>query len=91
MEQTVCPVDVICVCLADGGLRPLRMRIEDSQQQWIRVDIDEILDCRDIRYVGIESKIFLCRAIIGGRSCLFELKYALRTHSWSLTRKKYYA
>ncbi len=89
MEQRVCPVDVICVCSADGQLRPLRIRVENEEQEWIRVDIDEILDCRHIRYVGVESKIFLCRATVGKRKCLFELKYALRTQCWSIVRQKF--
>ena len=41
MEQKICPVDVICVCSADGDIRPLRFRMENEAHQLIRVDIDE--------------------------------------------------
>ena len=41
--QNICPVDVICICSADGDIRPLRFRMEDEKKQLLRVDIDEII------------------------------------------------
>jgi hypothetical protein len=35
--------------------------------------------------VGAEAQIFLCRARIWGRDVNFELKYAIRSHSWSMS------
>ena len=57
------PVDVISVCSADGEIRPLRFRMEDEKHQLLRVDIDEVISSKPIQYVGIEARIFLCRAI----------------------------
>jgi hypothetical protein len=37
--------------------------------------------------VGIEAQIFLCRATVGERRWLFELKYTIRSHNWCLLRK----
>ena len=89
MEQQVFPVDVISVCSADGDIRPLRMRLKEDGYQFIRIDIDEVVSIKHIPYVGVESQVFLCRATVRGKPLLFELKYAIRTHSWSLTRRMY--
>ena len=89
MEQKNCPVDVIAMCSAGGEIRPLRFRMEDEAHQLRRIDIDEVINCRPIQYVGIEAKVFLCRATVGGQETLFELRYTIRSHSWSLLRKVY--
>ena len=87
MEQKVFPVDVISMCSASGEIRPLRLRLEDEQHQLLRIDIEEILGTKDIQYVGIEATVYLCRATVRQRKWLFELKYTIRTHTWSLMRK----
>ncbi len=89
MEQRVCPVDVICVCSADGDIRPLRFRIEDEEHQLLRIDIEEIISTRDVQFVGIEARIFLCRATVEQKKWLFELRYTIRSHNWCLLRKVY--
>jgi len=85
--QKIFPVDVISVCSANGDIRPLRLRMEDESHGLLRIDIDEVVSSKDIQYVGIEAKIFLCRATVGERQWLFELKYTIRTHSWCFFRR----
>lgn len=87
MREHIHPVDVICMCSANGDIRPLRLRIEDEMHQLRRIDIDEVISVRPIQYVGIEAKIFLCRATVEKRCWIFELKYMIRNHSWCLLRK----
>lgn len=87
MQQNIFPVDVISVCSANGDIRPLRFRMEDEHHQLLRVDIDEVISSRQIQYVGIEAQVFLCRATVGERLWLFELKYTIRSHNWCLLRK----
>lgn len=87
MQQNKCPIDVICVCSADGEIKPLRFRMEDEEHQLLRVDIDEVISIRRIQYVGIEAFVFLCRATVRGKRWLFELKYTIRSHSWCLFKK----
>lgn len=89
MEQKLCPVDVISVCSASGEIRPLRLRMEDEAHRLLRIDIEEIISCKEVQYVGIEAKIFLCRATVEDKQWLFELKYTIRTHCWCLMRKVY--
>ena len=85
--QNICPIDVICICSANGDIRPLRFRMEDEAHRLLRIDIDEIISSRPIQYVGIEAKIFLCRATVDDKMWIFELKYTIRNHSWCLLRK----
>lgn len=85
----VCPVDVISMCSANGDILPLRMRLEDEDHQLLRVDIDEVVSSKEVQYVGIEAHVFLCKATVRGKKWLFELKYTIRSHSWSLVRKVY--
>ncbi|MCD7858674.1 MAG: hypothetical protein LUH51_00680 [Firmicutes bacterium] len=78
-------VDVLSVCTARGAIRPLRLRL-DTGAEPLRVEIDEILSEKEIAYVGVEAKIFLCRARVGGSVRTLELRYNIRAHTWSLTR-----
>ncbi len=89
MDANICPVDVISICTADGSIRPLRFRMEDEDHQLLRVDIEQVISSKQIQYVGIEAYIFLCRATVQGRKWLFELRYTIRSHCWSLIRKVY--
>lgn len=89
MGSNIVPVDVISLCSADGQLRPLRLRMEDEKHQILRIDIDEIVSCRDIQYVGIEAKVFLCKALVDEKKWLFELRYMIRSHNWCLLRRVY--
>ena len=87
MREGIFPVDVISVCSANGDILPLRLRMEDEEHKLLRVDIEEVISSKEIQYVGIEAYVFLCRAKVKGKQWLFELKYTIRSHSWSLQRK----
>ncbi len=84
MESHEIAVDVISVCNADGSIRPLRLRLEQEDCQLLRIDIEEILNTKEIPYVGVEAIIFHCRGRIGDYSQIFDLKYLFRKHSWLL-------
>ena len=83
------PVDMISVCRADGTIEPLRMQVEDAQNQRIRVNIEQIVGKREIPYVGAEARVFLCRGNMAGHDCMFEVKYTFRSHCWSVLRRVY--
>lgn len=86
MTQGIRPVDVIAMCSANGDIRPLRFRMENEKHKLVRIDIDEIISCKEIQYVGIEAQIFLCRATVENKKWLFELRYTIRSHNWCLLR-----
>lgn len=86
MQQVLHPVDVIAMHSADGNIKPIRFRIENEQQECFRVDIEEVIKTTEIRYVGAEATIFLCRANMGNRKRIIELKYRFRSHSWYLLK-----
>ena len=83
------PVDVISVCRKDGTIEPLRMQVEDDRKQMVRVDIEEIVGKREIPHAGVEARVFLCRGTMESISCMFEIKYAFRSHCWSILRRVY--
>lgn len=87
MQQSIRPVDVICVCSAEGEIRPLRIRLEDERRELIRIDIEEVVSRKEIPYIGAEATIFWCRGVLWGRCCLLELKYSMRCHTWYLLSK----
>ena len=60
------PVQVLSSCNTDGQLQPLRFRFEDSEHQLHTVHITEIIDSRFVEYVGIETFVFLCKALLEG-------------------------
>ncbi len=86
MDRNIHPVDVIAMHSANGDIRPLRLRMEDEKHNLIRIDIDEVISAKEIQFVGIEARVYLCRALVENRKWLFELKYTIRSHTWSLIR-----
>ena len=77
------------MCSANGDILPLRLRMEDEDHQLLRVDVEEVISCKKIQYVGIEAHVFLCKATVRDKKWLFELKYTIRSHSWVLQRMVY--
>ena len=86
MEQRMCPVDVISVCSAAGEITPLRIQIIDEEKQMMRFNIEQILRVDDLEHVGVEAKVFRCRATVWGRKWTFDLKYYIRSHNWCIQR-----
>ena len=82
-------IEVISVCHTGGGIHPLRIRFEGTDHQLHRVDIDRVLDVREVAFVGVEALVFLCRARWEGRERVLELQYTIRTHDWCLLRWVY--
>lgn len=89
MEAKNLPIQVIAHCDAEGGIKPLRFRYEDGRHQLHTVHIDEISDTRKVEFVGIEALLYLCKARVEEKEHLYELKYTIRTHKWTLFRQIY--
>lgn len=82
-------IEMICVCAADGKLTPLRFRLEDETHCLQTVSIAQVLVSKPIQYAGIDAIQYLCKASIDGKERLFELRYTVKTHRWSLFRVVY--
>lgn len=89
IQQQLIPVDVICMCSAEGTIRPLRLRMEDEDREPLRMDILEVVGVKHIPYVGAEANLFICRGRVGKQEWMVELRYAIRSHTWSLLRRIY--
>ena len=81
------PVQVLAACGVDGQMQPLRFRFEDETHALHTVQIAQVLDSRRVEYVGIEAFVYLCKAVLWERECLFELRYTVRTHRWVFLRE----
>ena len=77
---------MISVCDVDGEIRPLRFRFEDDTHHIITVTIQEIVVVKEINYVGIQSYLYVCKAVIDNIIKLFELRYTIKSHRWVLFR-----
>lgn len=86
MDALNIPLEMIAACGTDGSLRPVRFRLTAEDQSLVTVRIRAIKSVREIRYVGIEAIQYVCTAELGGRERLFELRYTVRPHCWTLCR-----
>ena len=82
-------IEMICVCAADGKLTPLRFRLENEDHCLQTVSIDQVRVSKPIQYAGIDAIQYLCKAIMDDKERLFELRYTVKTHRWSLFRVVY--
>lgn len=80
MEQKA--VEMISLCNADGKVVPLRFRVRNENEEYVRIDVDEVISTKHTPYVGVECFTYLCRASEGKRRMLVELKYYIRQHTW---------
>lgn len=83
------PIQMLSLCGADGKMEPIRFRFEDEAHQMHTVKILEILDTRQVAYVGIEAFRYLCKTEEEGRHHVFELCYTVRSHRWNIFRRVY--
>ena len=83
------PIEMISVCTVDGTLTPLRFRMEDEEHMLRTIVIRQVVCFKPIQYAGVDAIQYLCKAVIEEKETLFELRYAVRTHRWSLFRVVY--
>lgn len=82
-------IEVISVCSADGAITPLRFRMEDEAHCLQTVAIMQIVCVKPIQYAGVDAIQYLCKAVLEERERLFELRYTVRSHRWTLFRVVY--
>ena len=89
MDYTNLPVQMLCICNADGSIAPIRFRFENEEHQLQTIKITQVLSTNEVKYVGIEALVYLCKAALGTQEKLFELRYSIRSHKWILLRVIY--
>ena len=82
-------IEMISVCGVGGRLTPLRFRLEDEEHQLCTVAIRQVVCSNHIQYAGVDAIQYLCKAEVQGREKLFERRYTVRSHSWSMFRVVY--
>jgi len=82
-------IEMICVCAVDGKLTPLRFRMENEEHCLQTVAITQVLLSKPIQYAGIDAIQYLCKAAWDGKEHVFELRYTLKSHRWSIFRVVY--
>ena len=82
-------IEVISVFATDGSITPLRFRMEDEANCLQTVAISQVVCAKPIQYAGIDAIQYLCKAHLEGKERLFELRYTVRTHRWTLFRVVY--
>ena len=86
MKTLNLPVEMISICSVDGQLRPLRFRFEDESHRIFTIKIAEILVSRELNYAGCQNYQYTCRAELDDKARLFDLRYAVKAHKWTLFR-----
>ena len=63
--------------------------MEGEDQEMQVVPISRIMYCNPIQYAGIDALQYLCKGKVREQEKLFELRYTLKTHCWSIFRVVY--
>jgi hypothetical protein len=85
MMQTVnVPIQLYCVISTMGDLTPILFKYEDTEHNIVSVKIDEIISHKETKMAGIHEIKYTCAASYEKEQKLFELKYSVLSHKWSI-------
>ena len=89
MEILQCnlPVQTLCITSTMGDLKPLWFRYEDNSHSIIKVNILNILSCKESKIAGCKSIVFTCEAVLDDNLAIVELQYLVASHKWMLKKK----
>jgi len=82
-------IEMISVFSADGSITPLRFRMENEEHCLETVAISQVVCAKPICYAGVDAIQYLCKAVVEEKEKLFELRYTVKTHRWTLFRVVY--
>ena len=80
-------IDVIACFEKDGGVKPLRFRIsEDEEEKVIKINrvVNRVVNREIEKLAGNVMEKFVCIASVNGVERIFEIKYELLTKKWIL-------
>lgn len=80
---------MISVFSADGRITPIRFRMENASQEKETVSVSKVVSEKTVQYGGMDAIHYLCKTVTENRSRLYELRYTIETHRWTLFRVLY--
>ena len=75
--------DVIACFEKDGGVKPLRFRINEDEEERV-IKINRVVNREIEKLAGNVMEKFVCIASVNGIERIFEIKYELLTKKWIL-------
>ena len=81
------PVQTLCVTSTVGDLKPLWFRYEDEYHNVVKVEISNVLSCKETKIAGCLSLVYTCESILNSSISIVELQYLIGSHKWVLKRK----
>ncbi len=82
-------IEMISVFSTDGSITPLRFRLENEEHCLETVVISQVVSAKPICFAGIDAIQYLCKAVVEEKEKLFEVRYTVKTHRWTLFRVVY--
>lgn len=76
-------IDVIAFFEKDGGVKPLRFRISEDEEEKV-IKINRVVNREIEKLAGNVIEKFVCIASVNGVERIFEIKYELLTKKWIL-------
>ena len=76
-------IDVIAFFEKDGGVKPLRFRISEDEEEKV-IKINRVVNREIEKLAGNVMEKFVCIASVNGIERIFEIKYELLTKKWIL-------
>ncbi len=83
------PVQLVSVFSTLGEITPSWFRYEDESHKIIKVQISEIISKKELNFVGIKMIQFICKALVLDTMRMFELRYHILSHKWTLHQMIY--
>jgi len=78
------PIEMIAWFPTKNQPRPLRFRIQQSDESYEVIHVHRIQEVRKERLAGIDSFVFRCESEVRNQLQIYELKYLIRECRWLL-------
>ena len=76
-------IDVIAFFEKDGGVKPLRFRISEDEEEKV-IKINRVVNREIEKLAGNVMEKFVCSSCIDGIEKIFEIKYDVTKYKWIL-------
>ncbi len=77
-------ISAICLFDEEGKISPIRIKLLNSDSEYIVVNIDKVLERKTEKFIGNITHCFLCQCVINNYTKLIEIKYEIASNKWIL-------